>query len=690
MSNNYNKIELKIYKIELNNLYNFTIFREIKTIIYNNYLTLSSSVCNIESCDTYFSILIIFGYINNTDSLTDVCIDIFPFLNNNKTNNLINTLQENAIINNNIFGYEFNKEIKLVSIPDELIFYNYNNSNNSIQQEQKEKIKLVNGNILFYEHEIDINESKLINNSTFLEYQLIAHELNIENNYYELIINDSYYDEIDDNFDFENKLNIFYGKLSQIKFKLYDNCENNSKYYVIKDNNKKICLNNNYNCPLNYPYLNIETNECLKKLPNETDILSNTIQTNIYHNNVTSLIEIEETIIDINQNDLTTFVGIEKSIIDINHNNITSIIEMEKTIIDLNQNHILSFNEIKESLINNYNGLDNIIIISDNNNIYQITNSLNENNIKKNDTIKNYNMSIIELGKCENLLKEKNDINENIPLILFKLERNDYINNSSKKNVYYEVINPKTKKKLDLSICDKEKIIINMPTSLSNYTLELYKNLSELGYDIFDKNDIFYNDICTIFTSNFKTDILLSDRRKDYYNESEVYCQDGCQYEDFDINKKMVKCLCDPINALIENITIIGFNNSDLSSFFEIKTYANIEVIKCYNLLFCLKGIINNIGFYIIAPIIFIFVIDMLIYYINYNSNISFLISIISPKKKKMKMKKSNYPPIKRKFKKKLKIKKRKKTYYIRRKKIILVFNVLNHYYLQKKNKANI
>ena len=170
--------------------------------------------------------------------------------------------------------------------------------------------------------------------------------------------------------------------------------------------------------------------------------------------------------------------------------------------------------------------------------------------------------------------------------------------------------------------------------------------MSELGYDIFDKEDIFYNDICTIFSSKFKTDIILSDRRKEYYNENnEIYCQEGCEYEDFDINKKMVECLCEPVNDIIDNVTIVDFNNSDLSSFFEIKTYTNIEVVKCYLLLFRLKGIINNYGFYFITFVIFIYIIDMFIYYIKYNSIILFLISIFS----------LNFPPIKKKCKKKLK-----------------------------------
>ena len=139
----------------------------------------------------------------------------------------------------------------------------------------------------------------------------------------------------------------------------------------------------------------------------------------------------------------------------------------------------------------------------------------------------------------------------------------------------------------------------------------------------------------------------------------------------------MVKCICEPINTLINNITIVDFTNSDLSSFLEIESYTNIEVIKCYPLLFRLKGIINNIGFYIISILIFIFIIIMFIFIINYNKNISYLISIVSPKKKK---KDTNIPPIKKVIQKKNKKKIKKGNKNINKKNLIIVLFIFpNH-----------
>ena len=58
----------------------------------------------------------------------------------------------------------------------------------------------------------------------------------------------------------------------------------------------------------------------------------------------------------------------------------------------------------------------------------------------------------------------------------------------------------------------------------------------------------------------------------------------------------------------------------------------NIEVIKCFNLLFCKSGFINNYGNYILLFEILIFLILMLLFYFKYKKNFIELISQIYPK----------------------------------------------------------
>ena len=52
--------------------------------------------------------------------------------------------------------------------------------------------------------------------------------------------------------------------------------------------------------------------------------------------------------------------------------------------------------------------------------IYQISSSKNQLEMLKNKTINNYNLSIIDLGECENQLKEAYNLNKEDDLIIVK------------------------------------------------------------------------------------------------------------------------------------------------------------------------------------------------------------------------------------------------------------------------------
>ena len=74
------------------------------------------------------SILLFFSYPNGTDFY----MDIFPYFadsENHSNNNLIQYLLNKCTIDNNIFGYTLANEIRLISIPNEILFYNEGNDN---------------------------------------------------------------------------------------------------------------------------------------------------------------------------------------------------------------------------------------------------------------------------------------------------------------------------------------------------------------------------------------------------------------------------------------------------------------------------------------------------------------------------------------------------------------------------------
>jgi len=214
-------------------------------------------------------------------------------------------------------------------------------------------------------------------------------------------------------------------------------------------------------------------------------------------------------------------------------------------------------------------------------------------------------------------------------LIIIKFDK---INENLPNIVEYEVYDPITKNKLDLSICKNDKINIDIPITLDGHSVDLFLNFSSLGYDIFNKNDPFYNDICTIFSSDDDTDVLLIDRRVEYYNDSILFCESGCDYSGYNPKTKLVKCKCEVKNKINININVIGFEKNDFSSFFDFKTYMNIEVLKCYKLLFCKNGFVKNYGNYILLFMIFIYLIIRILFYIHYKKNIIRPILQVYPK----------------------------------------------------------
>ena len=229
--------------------------------------------------------------------------------NYNSENNLYNTLISSCIIDNNIFGYELVPKINLVYYSEEILFFNGTGNT-------KETNKLPNNSFFNNNHTLYQNKELTKNNSLFfLEYQFMVKEpeFNYDNFCDSRINGDTSY-----NFEDEFEPRIFYGRTNKLFFKLchkycltcneyglsdtdqkcltcldnytfdywyylkngesycipegyyYDKedniiqeCNSTSYKYFNTSNNKIICFKSNYECPLDYPYLNITTNKCL-------------------------------------------------------------------------------------------------------------------------------------------------------------------------------------------------------------------------------------------------------------------------------------------------------------------------------------------------------------------------------------------------------------------------------------------
>ena len=192
-----------------------------------------------------------------------------------------------------------------------------------------------------------------------------------------------------------------------------------------------------------------------------------------------------------------------------------------------------------DDLLNDYNEeYGSIEVKGENSTVFQLTTTNNELEKYSGNLSNDNSLSIVDLGDCGTSLKNYYNISDSLYLIIKKYEQ---LIISSERNVQYEVYHPITKEQLNLSICEEDSISLYIPVDIGNELLELYEDLQSYGYDLFDINDPFYNDICSTYTTSDGTDVLLSDRKNDYYNNSYTTCQSNCQYVSFNSKSKLLE-----------------------------------------------------------------------------------------------------------------------------------------------------
>ena len=137
----------------------------------------------------------------------------------------------------------------------------------------------------------------------------------------------------------------------------------------------------------------------------------------------------------------------------------------------------------------------NDIIKINNDVLYQLTSSFNQKNNEYE------NITTINLGECETILKDNYNIQLSDSLIIFKIEQ--YIEDLYIPLIEYEIFNPITNEKLNLDCCKNEIIELNIPIIIN-----------EINLFIHDPYNNYYNDICYSNTTEIGIDITLYDRTK--------------------------------------------------------------------------------------------------------------------------------------------------------------------------------
>ena len=206
----------------------------------------------------------------------------------------------------------------------------------------------------------------------------------------------------------------------------------------------------------------------------------------------------------------------------------------------------------------------------------------------------------IDFSSCEEKLREKYCTDSsNCTLTVFQTETSNSNEKSLTNNVKY-VVYGENNTKLDLSVCQDEKISINYALKEnSNLNLTMYSEFSNMGIDILNSSDAFFNDICYSY-SDGTSDMILSDRIAEIYQNYSL-CDSGCDYEGINVDDSTVSCSC--------SITSDDSDDEDESEnlkdiFLDLFENSTFGVVKCYKLVFGSSNKGTNIGFWFFLIII--------------------------------------------------------------------------------------
>jgi len=219
---------------------------------------------------------------------------------------------------------------------------------------------------------------------------------------------------------------------------------------------------------------------------------------------------------------------------------------------------------------------------------------------------KSKNISTINLGECENKIKDEYNIPRNKSLYILKLDIKQ--EGSKIPKIEYEVYYPLFNNgliKLNMTACENSKIDLSIPVEIS-----------ENNIDKLNASSDYYNDICYTDTSENGTDISLADRKKNFVNNNLTVCEEDCDFISYDYEMEKAVCSCKvKTNSSMKISGIVIDKDKLFNSFTNFKNIANVKVLKCYGLIFSIEAYKNNYSNLILLGIILLLLITMIIFY---------------------------------------------------------------------------
>ena len=372
-----------------------------------------------------------------------------------------------------------------------------------------------------------------------------------------------------------------------------------------------VCLYN-FSCTEHFPYFRFETHECVEYCP-ITEVLTNTCNMNntaaliILLRNpfglrnpydfLSSTVTIQQFLASSLFQYIAQAYNIDVSLLSQDLNNYIG----NGKIYNLPQSQVISGNNITLELTTFKLELEKLI---------EILNGKEKEKEKESSGNTDVGSSILNLTECEALLKKKYGLPDEEDLMIIKGDllkqlTEDYYGNA----VDYQIFSTSLGAFLPLSDCQEAGTTISV-TNPFNYQNLLTQYQSKTGavtvngYNPFDVNSPFYNDICTAFTNENGNDVLLDDRRKDYFDENVNLCESGCKFIGYNTSTNMYTCICNikPIPGADAGEYTGDYVTNEMPKGFRdmISKRSNIEVFKCASQVFSSKGQKKNFGSYIL------------------------------------------------------------------------------------------
>ena len=255
-------------------------------------------------------------------------------------------------------------------------------------------------------------------------------------------------------------------------------------------------------------------------------------------------------------------------------------------------------NYIKNATFNDLILIDNETLLKQTEEeIYQIASLRNQ-------FINEENITSINLGNCENTLKGIYNTISSDELIMLKIAH--IIPGYKTQIIEYSFFDIEGTT-INLSICENDPIEYHIP-------FELNEDIKK-----YDPKSDFYNDICNQYDSDEGIDMSNYDRKFSFNKNNMSLCESNCEFKEYNEEKKKVICDC-KIKSVFNTFDVLD-KDQLIYKFSLSKKLFNIEVIKCFKLLFSKKGIVYNIGNYINLTLIIINIIFFSLFCIKgYNS----------------------------------------------------------------------